>query len=86
MKYKELIRRIARDTRLDQQDVSKVLYALPKALASTHPGEQTRTPLGVFHTKLKLGQTVRMPQGGTAEVPQRVVVALRSGKALKRES
>lgn len=86
MTYKELIRRIARETRLDSKVVSKVLYALPTALSQTHPGEQTRTPLGVFHTKLKLGQTVKMPQGGTAEVPQRVVVALRSGKALKRES
>ena len=86
MTYKELLRRIARKTRLTPDEVSAVLYALPEMLVDSKVGEQTKTPFGTFHTRLQKRRQVKIPTTGElAEVPSKVVVRLRSGYRLRRE-
>jgi len=84
MTYKDLLQRIAEATQLDPEQAAAVLKALPAVLITTEEGEQTRTPLGTFHTGLRKGRSIKLPNGKTSSVAEQRIVRLKPGVNLRK--
>jgi DNA-binding protein HU-beta len=82
-----LVREIARDAKLSQPVVSRVLDGYTKAVTQAlSEGHQIRLiGFGSFYTRERDASTVRdFKTGGTRKVPARRVAAFRVGDLLKR--
>jgi len=85
MKYDGLVKDIADSTKVTQATVRAVLLAFPDALTQLDPGEEVRTPLGVFRMTIRQRRTVTLPDRRTvAEIAEAWVVKLKGGVRLRR--
>lgn len=83
----ELIRQVARETRLSQRIVSDVVDATHKLIADTlRAGQQVIIPgFGAFYTRKRpAGHIKHIKTGKMINVPARTVAAFRVGAILKR--
>jgi len=83
----ELVRQVARQTRLSQRHVAAVLRASEGCIqqALTDGQAVTLTGLGTFYTRQQPAGTVRHIQTGkTVQIPAHRVAAFRVGAVLKR--
>src|SRR3972149_10644311 len=83
----ELIRRVARETRLSQRVVSDVVNATHRLIAETlRSGQQVVVPgFGTFYTRKRpAGRVKHIRTGKLISVPSRTVAAFRVGAILKR--
>lgn len=85
MKYDELVKDIAESTGQTQAAVRAVLFAFPDALIQLDPGEEVRTPLGVFRMTIRQRRAVTLPDQRTmAEIPEAWIAKLKPGIKLRR--
>ena len=83
----ELIRRVARETRLSQRVVSNVVGATQRLIAETlRQGQRVTVPgFGAFYTRKRpAGHIKHIRTGKLISVPARRVAAFRVGAILKR--
>lgn len=83
----ELIRQVARETRLSQRIVSDVMNASQRLIADTlRAGQQVVVPgFGTFYTRKRpAGRIKDIRSGKMISIPERTVADFRVGAVLKR--
>lgn len=83
----ELIRRVARETRLSQRVVSDAMGEMLRLIAETlRQGQQVKIPgFGTFYTRKRpAGHVKHIRTGRLINIPARTVAAFRVGAILKR--
>jgi DNA-binding protein HU-beta len=83
----ELIRRVARETRLSQRVVGDVVEATQRLIEQTlRAGHEVRLPgFGSFSTRKRQASKVKhIRTGEVITVPARTIAAFRAGEILKR--
>ncbi len=85
MRYKELVASIAKTTNVEEDEVRRVLDALPEILMESSTGEQTRTPLGVFSAKERPEKDVQLPNGSWTKATRQLQIRLKPGSRLRKD-
>lgn len=86
MSYDELVTLLARRTGLHSDVVKRVLVYLPEVLQELPPGDDVRTPLGVFRKSQRKARDILLPDGVTrAKVAGQTLIRLRPGSKMKSE-
>jgi DNA-binding protein HU-beta len=83
----ELIRRVARETRLSQRVVADVMDATQRLIGETlRAGQQVTLPgFGTFYTRKRQASKVKhIRTHKEISVPARTIAAFRTGEVLKR--
>ncbi|RIK25233.1 MAG: hypothetical protein DCC55_40745 [Chloroflexi bacterium] len=83
----ELIRQVARETRLPQRVVSDVVGATQRLIAETlRAGQSVTIPgFGTFYTRKRPASRIKdIRSGKMINIPERTVAAFRVGAILKR--
>ena len=85
MRYKDLVTSIAKTADVEEEEVRRVLDALPEILMQSPTGEQTRTPLGVFSAKERPEKKVQLPNGNWTKASRQLQIRLKPGSRLRKD-